>query len=265
MHQFSFGDVEAVKAEIVAAELRLKTPLADSPKGILSAYQLLEPARKNRTARKLLASWRIGETTNASSIVLDVTSIAKEWLRSSLLNHGIELEFQSETGVLLPPALPASPLLILYLNSHENSKHTVDETRQRRHAAPSKRQTIDLSTLDAQQPPSTPDPSGTPPCGVKEILITKQEMGLSDVLFSPSLILFTYCNGHCNWPFPQTVNATNSGRIQGRVAVLTAKVPEPCCAPKEYETVRYIFKNQNGDGIEAVALDQAKVVSCECK
>lgn len=265
VHQFSFSDVETVKAEIVAAELRLKNPLPDSPKGILSAYQLLEPARKNRTARKLLASWRIGEATSVPSTVLDVTSVAKEWLRSSQLNHGIELEFQSETGVLLPPALPASPLLILYLNSYENSKRTVDEARQRRHATPSKRQAIDLSTLDAQQPSSTPDPSGTPPCGVKEILVTKKEMGLDDVLFAPSMILFSYCGGHCNWPFPQTVNATNSGRIQGRVAVLTQKVPEPCCAPKEYQTVRYIFKNRNGDGIEAVALEQAKVVSCECK
>ena len=264
MYQFSFEDVETVKAEIVVAELRLKIPRAGSPRGILCAYQLLEPARNSRTARKLLASWRISEPTNATSIVLDVTSLAKEWLRSTQLNHGMEFEFLSETGAVLPPALPASPLLVLYINSNQYQQHKVDETRQRRHVTPSKRQT-NLKTLDGLQPPATPDPSGTPPCGVKETYVTKQEMGLEDVLYFPTGITFTYCSGHCNWPFPQTVNATNSGRIQGRVAVLTAKVPEPCCAPKEYDNVTYVFRSSDGSGIEAVQLEQAKVISCECK
>lgn len=220
------------------------------------------------TARKLLSVWHLGESANASNIVLDVTSLAKEWHRSSLLNHGIELEFWSETSE--PPALPASPLLVLYINSKQNYQHTVDEARQRRHVTSKRQATIDLQAIYATEtpptteaPPSTEAPSGTLPCHVNEVALTTEEMGLSDVIIIPSRIQFSFCSGHCHWPFPQNVSATNAGRIQGRVAVLTGKVPEPCCAPKEYSSERYLFRV--GASIKTGTLPQSKVLSCECK
>lgn len=263
LHQFSF-DMETVNAKIVAAELRLEAP--DSPRGMLFAYQLLEPAKANyNTAKKLLHVRRLGESPNASTMILNVTSLAKEWLLSSRLNHGIEIDFQYEASV--PQVLPASPLLVLYMSSNENYQYTMEETRQRRHV-PSKRQS-DLSPIDVQaiyateQPPATEAPSGTLPCHVDDVVLTTEEMGLSDIIYTPPRIRFTFCNGHCHWPFPQNVSATNAGRIQGRVAVLSGKVPQPCCAPKQYGSEMYLFRN--GSRIWADTLPNSKVLSCECK
>lgn len=271
LHQFDFGDIEAVNAKIVVAELKLKVP--HSPKGMLRAYQLLEPAKANHsTARKLLQVWRLAESTRATRIILNMTSIAQEWLRSSRLNHGIELEFQYETSA--PPVLPAAPLLVLYMSSNENYQYTVNEGRQRRHV-PSKRQatqsTIDVQSIYATEvPPATrapPTAQAQPaihPCHVNEVILTTEEMGLSDVIIIPTRIRFSFCNGHCHWPFPRNVSATNGGRIQGRVAVLTGKVPEPCCAPKEYTSETYLFR-KGPSSIQTGTLPQSKVLSCECK
>lgn len=222
------------------------------------------------TARRLLSVWHLEESANALNIVLDVTSLAKEWHRSSLLNHGIELEFWSETSE--PPALPASPLLVLYINSKQNYQHTVDEEARQRRQATSKPQqdTFDLNAIDVTEaipptkaPPSTEAPSGTLPCHVKELILTTEEMGLSDIIHHPSRIHFSFCSGHCHWPFPQNASATNAGRIQGRVAVLTGKVPEPCCAPKEYTSQSYLLKEDTS--IRLHTLHEVKVLSCECR
>lgn len=265
LHRFNFDDVDAANAKIVAAELRLKAP--DSPRGMLFAYQLLEGAKTNHnTAKKLLRVWRLGESTNASTMILNMTSLAKEWLHSSYLNHGIEIELQYEASA--PQVLPASPLLVLYMSSSENYQYTMEETRQKRHV-PSKRQTpgssIDVQAIYATEaPPATQAPSGTLPCHVDEIVLTTEEIGLQDVIYAPSLIRFTFCSGHCHWPFPQNVSATNAGRIQGRVAVLSGKVPQPCCAPKEYSSERYLFR-KGPTRIQSDLLPQSKVLSCECK
>ena len=264
LHQFNFDDMEAVNAKIVAAELRLKAP--DSPRGMLFAYQLLEPAKANHnTAKKLLHVWRLGESTTASTMILNMTSLAKEWLLSSSLNHGIEIELQYEASG--PRVLPASPLLVLYMSSSENYHYTMEETRQRRHV-PSKRQTaasIDVQAIYATEaPPATEAPSGTLPCHVDEVVLTTKEIGLSDVIYAPTRIRFTFCNGHCHWPFPQNVSAPNAGRIQGRVAVLSGKVPQPCCAPKEYSSERYLFR-KGPTTIQTGILPESKVLSCECK
>ena len=100
------------------------------------------------------------------------------------------------------------------------------------------------------------------PCNIHRVTLLEEDiqhvpaLELKDVAVSVEL---AYCAGNCHWHIPAEVNVTRSGYLQAAIAsILDDKMPEPCCAPGEYEEV--IYPSKDGGLITLT-----KVKSCECR
>ena len=117
-----------------------------------------------------------------------------------------------------------------------------------------------------EEPPTVVEEAAISPCSIRTVTLLEEDfqdlhvMGLSDVAVSS--IQLSYCEGHCHWHFEEGVNSTRSGYLQGAISALIKKMPDPCCAPSEFEDVVYPATGVR-TGEYTVAIPTVR--SCECR
>ena len=253
------SDMENIK--IIDAELRIRLSASTEPssktenlkikKFSVNVYQLHDPSSQQE--RLLIASKKF-TMLPGSNVVFSVSSAAHDWLFKDVPNYGFQVDMvtdPSSEGSAVE--LDAAPLLVFYLSKESEWKGREEILKfeeEKRH----KRQVV---------VPLSSSLNTSSPCGMRSVQMAVRDIGLGNKIFQPTRLTINFCSGHCHWPLT-VQEATNSGKLQGRVAAITGQVPEPCCAPKTFEPL-FLIEYDSSGGMTSSIKPDGKVTSCECK
>ena len=260
IYRFNISEISDMEnVRIIDAELRIRLSASTDPssktenskieKFSINVYQLHDPSSQQK--RLLIASKKF-TMLPGSDVVFSVSSAAHDWLFGDVPNYGFQVDVVADTsseGSAIE--LDAAPLLVFYLSKESEWKGREEILKfeeEKRH----KRNVPSRSSLNSSSP-----------CGLRSVQVHVKDIGMENQIYQPTRLTINFCSGHCRWPLT-VQDATNSGKLQGRVAAITGQVPEPCCAPKTFEPLFLIEYDSSGGVTTSIKLD-GKVVSCECK
>lgn len=265
---FNVSSVDMENVELVGAKLHMKVSYSTDnfkkPSGLkvekfhINVYQVRDPVKED--SHLLLMSKGFSALPDGD-VAFDITSIADDWLHGRSPSYGFAVEIVSDASEDAPIVLKNTPLLALYLNKRLEWGDRDMLLKMEEQKRP-KRETSTVFSGSTTAAPSNED-SSKAPCGMKTKQFSVVELGLENKIYAPTMLTINYCTGHCQWPFT-VQDASNSGKLQGRVAAVTHTVPLPCCAPKEFEPQLFFMYDSDG-GLESKVLSDAKVKSCECR
>ncbi|XP_066929705.1 growth/differentiation factor 6-A-like [Clytia hemisphaerica] len=101
-------------------------------------------------------------------------------------------------------------------------------------------------------------------CRRKDMEVDFDKFGWSNFLIEPSKQNIYYCHGHCRYPLPHYVPASNHATIQSIWHEMHSSVPPPCCVPDEFDMLPVLSLDGN-DRVVFKMKEGLIVKSCACR
>ncbi|XP_060066054.1 bone morphogenetic protein 2-like [Ylistrum balloti] len=211
-------------------------------------FQVMKPIKKGQDPiTRLLDVKHVSGRKNASWASFDVQPAVLKWKNSPDSNHGLEVRIlpynnhpskQPIKHVRLRRSVSASeeewhlqrPLLVTYTDDNRGKSRTKRSTSRK-----SKR----------RRPRNRKRRRHKKYCRRKPLYVDFTAVGWTDWIFAPPGYQAYYCQGECEFPFSEHMNATNHAIVQDLVNSIDSKsVPKPCCVPTELSPISLLYVDE---------------------
>ncbi|XP_028819469.1 bone morphogenetic protein 8A [Denticeps clupeoides] len=248
---------------VTAAEFRIyKTLTSPGQRGNrtlhISVYEI-QPENRNREPELVLLDMQSVPAGQEGWLAFDVTTASNHWLLHPRSNMGIRLYVETEEDRTLSAGWvglvgrrgPRSkqPFMVTFFRASQvpcRPPRAVRRYHNRR-----KKPKYDLPH------PNHPGISDkiTPinelqACRRHELYVSFRDLGWKDWVLAPPGYSAYYCDGACDYPLAECMNATNHAVIQLVVHLLKPdEVPKACCAPTKLSPISVLFYDDKNNVI----------------
>nr|AAL73188.1 bone morphogenetic protein BMP2/4 [Archaster typicus] len=287
-HRLLFNVSAIADDEVLnAAELRLfwnnqhsisKRDLSDSdnPAGSsershvhrVNVYQILKTLHKSKDVIKRLIDTKVVDIRNVSWHSFDVRPAIRDWRRSHLANHGIEVEVLDHRG----RPIAAHRHLRIARSVGGEYGNAADETRwfeerplivtftddgRRKRSATTKRSSRQRSGKRKRKL--------KPNCRRHPLYVDFTDVGWNSWIVAPAGYQAYYCQGECPFPLVDHLNATNHAIVQTLVNSASPQLaPKACCVPTDLSAISMLYLDDS-DSVILRNYQDMVVEGCGCR
>lgn len=241
-------------------------------------YEIMKPEQGNSEAiTRLIDVKHIHSKNDSVWTSLDAHPAVLKWKKSSESNHGIEIRILPHTTH--PSNLPLNhvrlrrstslaekewhaqrPILVTYTDDKRQvrtkretnvskSKQSKKRKRKQRKNKKGKRRRRKFKKR----------------CKRKPLYVDFAAVGWTDWIYAPPGYKAYYCQGECEFPYPEFMNATNHAIVQDLVnSINPRKVPKPCCVPTDLSPIPLLYVDEF-DQVLLKTYQNMKVEGCGCR
>lgn len=233
----------------------------------VEVLQVMRPVKKGQDSiTRLLDVKHVSGRKNASWASFDVQPAVLKWKNTPDSNHGLEVRIlpynnqpskQPIKHVRLRRSTSGSeeewhlqrPLLVTYSDDNRGKSRTKRAGRKSKRRRPRNRKRKRHKKY----------------CRRKPLYVDFGAVGWTDWIFAPPGYRAYYCQGECEFPFSEHMNATNHAIVQDLVNSIDPKsVPKPCCVPTELSPISLLYVDEY-DKVILKSYQDMVVEGCGCR
>lgn len=256
------------------AELTLKRSEPAEPSGRVKFQVLVEdilkPGRKGQHGPiKRVIDSKVVDMTKNFTLKLDLTEAVIRWVKDPKANHGLLLTVLNLSGTKNSDVQhnirikrsydeddrtwsDFQPILYTYTDDKKNTESNIRDVarriqRSKRAARRGRRKNPEHSV-----------------CMRHKMHVNFEDVGWSDWIVAPPSYDAFYCQGECQFPLADHLNATNHAIVQTLMNSMAPTVPQACCVPTQLNSISMLYLDMDNK----VVLKNYKemvVVGCGCR
>ena len=277
-------NVSSIPAEelITAGELRLYRHADPSHQGHyrLDVHEILHPAQHaDDEAITRLIDTKLVDPRRPGWESFDVGPAVRRWKEAPSLNHGLEVHISSRRtrqplathSVRLRRSADmdddqwqaVQPLLVTYSDdgktSHLRTKRASGRRKNRKKQGDeAERRNKKSRRRNSRRRKRREE------CRRHELYVDFSDVGWNDWIVAPPGYKAYYCQGECEFPLQDYLNATNHAIVQTLVhSVSPTSAPKPCCVPTELEPISMLYIDDGRAVLKSY--QQMVVIGCGCR